>query len=320
MSAAPTHPYRERWLPFFCGAMVLFGVALHLTARDRLPAPWFAVYYALPRPLLLALAILGGLRARTVLGRSLMAALAISLAGWVASCDVAWTAGAATQSAGQAPAAKVVFWNVGHNLVDDYVAVDEVLATSPVAVGLVETGILSPEWIADWQAKHPEYSFVVPHPGMLLAVRGEVLNQAYHRLPHNSHVAWAETRIDGQRVRIAVVDILANPWISRENALRRLSERLSEWDNGRPLIVMGDFNTPVESVHMDVIRGRFREAFLAAGSGYVPSWPWPAPVLKLDQLWISRQVNPRRAWQTGTWRSDHCMQWLEFDVSTVVVE
>lgn len=320
MSADSVHPRRERWLPCFCIVVILVGIALHLTVRDRLPAPWFAVYYSLPRPLLLALAILGCLRARTVLGRGLMSVLAISLAGWVATCDVAWHAGAAPRSAGETPVATVVFWNVGHNLVDDYVAVDEILATSPAAVGLVETGILSPEWIADWQAKHQEYAFVVPHPGMLLAVRGEVLNQAYHRLPHNSHVAWVETRIDGQRVRIAVVDILANPWISRENALRRLSERLAEWDNGRPLIVMGDFNTPVESVHMDAIRGRFREAFQAAGLGYIPTWPWPAPVLKLDQLWLNRPVNPRRAWQTGTWRSDHRMQWLEFDVSSVIVE
>jgi vancomycin resistance protein VanJ len=78
--------------------------------------------------------------------------------------------------------------------------------------------------------------------------------------------------------------------------------------------VMGDFNAPIESVWLDRFRSEFREAFLTAGAGYAPTWPDPAPVLKLDQIWLNRRLDVRRAWQTRTWRSDHRMQWAEIVV------
>jgi hypothetical protein len=62
---------------------------------------------------------------------------------------------------------------------------------------------------------------------------------------------------------------------------------------------------------MSGIRRNFREAFLTAGSGYAPTWPWPAPMLKLDQIWLNRFVTPDHAWQQSTWRSDHRMQWAD---------
>ena len=146
-------------------------------------------------------------------------------------------------------------------------------------------------------------------------MRGEILAQGYHRLPHNSHVAWVEVRLNGQRVRVALVDIVANIYISRELPVLRLTERLAGWDD-RPLIVMGDFNTPVDSAWMTGIRARFQEAFLTAGEGYAPTWPLPIPVLKLDQIWLNRRVQVQRAWQTSHWRSDHRAQWAEVTVGS----
>jgi len=300
---------RRHGVAVFCGAVILLGIGMHLTVRDDVPYPLFALFYALPRPLLLSMSVTGMLAGRTRVMRWSFAAIALALGAWVALCDVSWNGPANQALAGE----QVVFWNVGHNLVEDSVAVDEMLATSPLVVGLVETGTLTPEWLAAWQARHTDYTFVVPHQGMLLAVRGSVLGQAYHRLPHNSHVAWVETRIEGRRVRVALVDLVANPLISRGDTLRRLTERLAAWDD-RPLVVMGDFNTPVESVWMMPIRRQFREAFLTAGTGYIPTWPWPLPVLKLDQIWINRLVDVRHAGQTGTWRSDHRVQWARLAI------
>jgi endonuclease/exonuclease/phosphatase (EEP) superfamily protein YafD len=285
-----------------CVALLGIGILLQITARDRLPFPVAGLYYALPRPVLLLLALLAVLLTRQS-WRGAFLALAGVLGIWAGFQDFAWNPAQKIDDA-----ERIVFWNVGHDLMDDFVVVDGFLESSPLLVGLVETGELSPEWLADWSARHPEYKFVQPHPTILLAVRSDVRAQGYASLGPHSHAAWADFACHGERLRAVVVDLAANPWVSRREPLQRLDALLDSWMDRRVLL-MGDFNTPDNSVWLANIREYFQEAFRAAGSGYVPTWPWPAPVLKLDQIWVPRSMPVRRGWQQFTWRSDHRAQW-----------
>ncbi|HUQ69752.1 MAG TPA: endonuclease/exonuclease/phosphatase family protein, partial [Planctomycetaceae bacterium] len=174
---------------------------------------------------------------------------------------------------------------------------------------------LSPEWLTAWRACHSDYQIVVPHAELLLAVRGRVLDQGDRPLGEFSHAGWLDAEIAGRTVRAVVVDIASNPMISRREPLSELGEWL-HCHNKVPQVVMGDFNTPDESVWFAPFRPEFRETFRTAGRGYAPTWPWPAPVLKLDHIWVNRQVDVRRAWQTSTWHSDHRPQWAELAPAT----
>jgi vancomycin resistance protein VanJ len=286
-----------------CAALAIAGIALHLTVRDRIGFPVSGVFYGLPRPILLLLAGMAAATASRPRRRLQYLFITAAFAIWSACRDIAWN------NAGS-PAEAVVFWNVGHDLVEDVSVVDGFLETAPIVVGLVETGPLAPEWLEDWRRRRPDYEFVVPHVGMLLAVRGATSNHGYLSLGPNCHAAWCDVDRNGTPVRAVLVDLAAFPWVSRKEPLLKLTRLLASWGN-RPILVMGDFNTPDDSVWFDGLRQDYREAFRAAGKGYVPTWPWPAPVLKLDHIWVHRGIDVRRSWATGTWRSDHRPVWGE---------
>ncbi len=302
--ALPARASRRGKFVAGCWGLIVLGVVFQLLIRDRYPFPWAGIFYALPRPLLCGLAIIGCALSRGKLHRGLWAGLTLALAGWVAAQDIAWNAPRIAGGASRT----VVFWNVGHDLVDDVTLGDEFLQQEPAVLGLVETGPLPPEWLSEWETRHPEYEFFLPGAGCLLAVRGKILDGGRVSLAGRGHLVWVDAEIDGTRVRAAVVDIHANPWVSRKEPLHELTEWLAG-GNGNPQIVMGDFNTPDDSVWFDGLKRDLREVFRAAGRGYVPTWPWPVPVLKLDQIWVNRHVEVQSARQEATWRSDHRPQW-----------
>jgi hypothetical protein len=235
-----------------------------------------------------------------------LAAMAIG----VARCDVAWNVAGDARSAAET----LVFWNVGHDLVEDVAVVDGFLRTSPLVVGLVETGPLPPEWFDAWRRRWPDYQFVALHPGCLLAARGTTSNFGYRSLGRNSHAMWCDIERPGlPPVRAVVIDLAALPWRPRKEPLAKLEDLLKSW--GMPTtVIMGDFNTPDDSVWFADLRRDFHEAFRTGGQGYVPTWPWPAPVLMLDHIWVPRAVRVRRAWRTVSWRSDHVAAWAEVEL------
>jgi endonuclease/exonuclease/phosphatase (EEP) superfamily protein YafD len=99
-------------------------------------------------------------------------------------------------------------------------------------------------------------------------------------------------------------DLASNTLYQRGSHFRELSSRIAACTS--PVIIAGDFNTPLDSVHLDQLRGlELSEAFETAGSGYLPTWPVPAPVLSLDQIWMSRQFKAVRCVRTWNWRTDH---------------
>lgn len=304
---APASPPRWQRLHRLCLFVVITGLLLHVTVRDVIPFPVASLFYALPRPVLAGFAILAAITAPSILQRRICAGLGMLCVAWVLMQDVAWHSPPEPQQ----DAPRAVFWNVGRDLVDDVQVVDQLLAEQPLVLGLVETGLLADDWLTRWKTQHPEFEIHAQHPGLLLAIRGKMLDQGSVPLPNNAHLFWIQAEIDGHPLTVAVVDIAANPWISRREPLAELSAWLAARSE-TPVMLMGDFNTPIESAWMSPLRDNYREASLTAGSGYLPTWPWPVPVLKLDQIWLNRHVEVRRAWQAGTWHSDHRIQGLEF--------
>lgn len=100
---------------------------------------------------------------------------------------------------------------------------------------------------------------------------------------------------------VVVVDIFPNPLRSRAAAFASLERELSGL-RGR-VVVLGDFNTPRDSVHFDAWRSRYVNAWEAAGAGFEGTWPAPLPVLPIDQVWTNAAV----AWcHVGSaWPPDH---------------
>lgn len=308
VSAVPATIRSRLWLWGHrgCSLLIVAGCLMHATVCDRYPFPLAAIYYGLPRPLLLLLALIAAITSSRVAVRWFWLCAAGLFAAAVWHWDVEQHSPVAFSGETQA----IAFWNVGRNLTHDVIAVDHFLKSAPALVGLVETGEFSQEWLNQWRTRQPDYELVVLPNDCLLAVRGKVLEQGDIRLPEGSFASWVDVSLGGVVMRVVMVDIAANVWRSRQEPILKLAAALNSWDD-KPIIVMGDFNTPDESVWLSEFQPKFREVFRTAGSGYAPTWPWPCPVLKLDQVWVSREIDVERSWQTGTWRSDHRIVWAK---------
>lgn len=70
---------------------------------------------------------------------------------------------------------------------------------------------------------------------------------------------------------------------------------------------MGDFNTPGDSVWFDKLRERYTNLFKESGTGFLATWPAIAPILDIDHIWLSSQLESSCAWKVMSSTSDHAM-------------
>jgi vancomycin resistance protein VanJ len=110
--------------------------------------------------------------------------------------------------------------------------------------------------------------------------------------------------VQGREVFLLMVDFTASIERSRRPAFDRLFQIVDAYAE-KPLIVIGDFNTPADSVHFDRLRTRVSSAFEAAGRGYAPTWPMPLPVLQLDHIWTNKHLRVLRCEHRSSVYSDH---------------
>jgi vancomycin resistance protein VanJ len=269
-------------------AAVLWLAALlaRLLLRDRVPYV-AALVYATP-PLILgvgALAVAGSwawARRR----RWALAFLALGLA-----CG-AWHAGVSRRRQPEAKGdLRVLLWNVSRGQAGwDRLAAD-IEAPSADLVFLVEAdggrpGLLAGTW--RWI-----------DAGLAVGGRGTILSAEIVPLGPGSRAVVVKIDLRGRPVSAILVDVGANPLRPRGLAfgpLDVLRRRV------KPDLILGDFNTPRDSVHFDAWRGELAHGFEAAGEGWDATWNF---VLCIDHVWCApslRPVHVRHVWRPT---SDH---------------
>ncbi len=138
----------------------------------------------------------------------------------------------------------------------------------------------------------------------MLLVRGAAAQEMATVLAPFSYANVVRVEIRGRALTIVQVDLAASLPRNRAlpfPALRRLLEIHASGD----AILLGDFNTPSDSIHLDPIRRTWQNAFDNVGHGCPSTWPMPFPVLDLDQIWTHGNVRAVSCESTLTVRSDH---------------
>lgn len=293
-----------------CGTW-LVGVVLWLTVRDRVPY-FSALFYALPVPVLCAtgLAAISGMK-KCGVGRRLrvltLIVLALQMTYWLSLSIRLRTDDDRTE--GYDDAVRLVFWNVcrGYLGFDD--VAQELSETDADIIAMVESTeeAAFPDF---WTSRLPGYTGLRLGSGMMILCRGEVLSAEPGNVPSaTDHVPICRyrtirLRVRGCEVRVILMDVKSHVLMSRRPAFERLQELCDE-QSAHPLIVAADFNTPVESAWIGLLRSRLRNAFEAAGEGYRETWPMPFPVLSLDQVWGNSHITWKKCWRDWSLNSDH---------------
>ncbi len=295
---------RRRWSVWLAWGLIAVGVLLHLTLRDAWQWPTAALFYALPRPVLAAIAVLAAGLARLLSRRESRVSLIVAtiMLGCVGYRDIRWTNPPTAQSQGRP--LRVVVWNAAHLARGREAAAAWIREWDADIIGIVEAGPTYPGDIKDWKRLLPGYAIASPRLQSLILARGDVQLHDVVSLGFDSDAMPATVIVEDTACEVVLVDIVSNIRLGRSGPLRKLARMLDEAP-ARPQIVMGDFNTPPESVWLHPLREQYRDAFDVAGRGYQPTWPLPVPSLKLDYVWVAPGVTVEQCHHGWTTASDH---------------
>ena len=306
LSVSETSPPGKRtgllWLGRGCCALVLLGLVLRLTVRDHLPY-LAAVFYALPLPVLLILAGMAvGLmrqqqrpRATRVWG---LAALVIAC--WCIAATCRWQ----PSPADSPESTRILFWNTCRGLVGWERVAEFINSRQPDVAGLVEAGEWSEQRRAFWKQSCPGYHVSMLGGGFVCLTKEPAGAGVAVPLPAEGQYRQLDVQSSGQSVTLLIVDIPSNPLSSRRECLHQLAADADALGD-RPVIIVGDFNTPSDSAHFHPLRRTHRHAFETGGRGYAATWPTPLPVLCLDQIWTNRHIEVLSCRHDWSVASDH---------------
>lgn len=110
------------------------------------------------------------------------------------------------------------------------------------------------------------------------------------------------------------VDVYANMKFFRKPMLENILSRIKTDDK---TIILGDFNAPYESLFFKNYKKNYQHAFTEKGSGFRETWFWNFPLLSLDHIWVSSDLEIEKTEKITTWKSDHSMlkMYLKNDAS-----
>lgn len=278
--------------------LLAFGVLLHLGPADSWH-PGAAVFYALPLPVLAGGWLFMAFMWRwTRLPGLVCAMLALGCAAW-------WFAVSYRDPvvhSNHRPDLKVLFWNMAHRGLPSGDLAALLQEHAPDVTGLVEVGLRHGDPNPLARSLPAGYTALKLDHGMAVVVRGTVKMLRTELLPSSSKFSVLEAVVDGALWRVFIVDGVSRPTASRKDVLDRV---LSEARGGVRTVVVGDFNTPIESALFASWEHELHHAFNEAGSGFRETWPRWVPVLTIDHVWSSADAPPLRAQRVWRGASDH---------------
>lgn len=273
---------------------------MRFTVADRVPG-LATIFYATPLPLVAAFSFVGALLGVLFRQRKtallLLVTLLCSGALWHAK---SWESHSGTS---QPSDLRAVFWNFAHQGLKGPLA-RSIRKSGADIFAMVESGIDREETIDRLQRKTRGYNIRAIGPEMLIAVRGIILESHRVRIQKCINYGVVKVRVSGRTFTVIVVDISANPWHSRRPAFEHLIRAIDKHAGGN-LVIVGDFNTPYESIWFNALRARLTHAFAIAGTGFIETWPFHLPILALDHIWLGPSLHATSAHVLRTRHSDH---------------
>ena len=241
----------KRFTGFLCAATSVIAYIVQIGPRDRYQ--WLApVFYATPTPVILGVAILGWLLVRRDPSRTVRWALAIVALVQLVPLKDQWRTATSTE----API-KLGFWNIASGGMGWDEITSDIKSWDADIVGLAESGLhfRTDDPLARrryWLERFEGYNVVRFPRGMRLITKYPAKEIDHGRIGDRSYYGLAEVEIDGRGVYVVMADLLSGPTLPRKPSFTSLRGILKEVHSfGKPVILMGDMNTPTESVHFD---------------------------------------------------------------------
>lgn len=284
---------------------LVLGVVLQLWLKDHSTA-WALLFYGMPKPCLVALALILALISGRR-GKSQIAAVAavfiLSLWWTLTSYSPAREIAKPTVLSPASDEVTLLYWNLCRPSGLDQEMVDLVKELRPHIATFVEPGSQAGALLETYQSLLPGYQGAWMPRGILWFSLVPSRYRERGKLDASGAYARFEVNGLGPTFPVVVADVHPHLFHSRR---QQLQEVLAQSQSRQDAILLGDFNTPLESTLLSGFRANYVEAFEVAGNGFRETWPSGLPLLSLDHAWIGHDwqvIEARKIWRlTG---SDH---------------
>lgn len=283
--------------------LTIAGLLLRCTVRDQF-AGLAVLYYMTPLPLLVlgcGIGFVHSILKRARKASTVWGCLCLVTLFWSVCSD--WSF--AEQQNPQSDEIVVLLANLGNDT-QIHLLAERVHHLQPDIMVFVEALAVTEEQKKAWEVEFPEYHWSSLHGGSQLLAKGQISDPWAQPLPDGSRLTRSVITLQGTQIHCFVVDITSNLMRSRKPAFDQLM-RFTARSTDQPILVLGDFNTPSDSIHFKTLRSSFKNLFEEAGRGYAPTWPHPLPVLTLDQIWVNEDFILAGCCTHSNPNSDHRM-------------
>ena len=132
------------------------------------------------------------------------------------------------------------------------------------------------------------YKVKILKGNMLVAVKGDITSVKFENKDYGYKLNYVKAKINGKPISILITDIYASPFTSKKADLKRVYDFTN---NHTVDIIVGDLNTPFESVHFNQFKSNY-SSFHSKNNGITATWPFGIPLLEIDQVWIKDTYKP----------------------------
>jgi endonuclease/exonuclease/phosphatase (EEP) superfamily protein YafD len=200
---------------------------------------------------------------------------------------------------------KVLYWNIAKKKDKAIpILVNAISTENPDIISLVEAKGFSTDDIKNLEGNLSNYYFKKLKGSIVVGLKIRKSEIEYTELIDSSKFNLVSTKINDIKTTIMIVDITASPIKSRKNALKNIYETSLK---NNCLLVIGDFNTPYNSVHFNSYKKQFSNADREAGKGFISSWPFGIPLMQIDHIWSSKKITPINSFKKYYFMFDHPM-------------
>ena len=190
---------------------------------------------------------------------------------------------------------EIVFWNASRK--NSFKEAFILNKSIPDVLVLVESARIN---IGELEREYPNYYFYMSGKEMAIFSKIPLKIIRSHTSASNSNLINFETI----NLNFYAIDIQGDQDTPRKKELKFVENLITKKEN---TIILGDFNAPYESKFLDKIKINFYHAFNEKGNGFRETWFWNIPLLSLDHIWISQDLDILKTKKTGTFKSDHNM-------------
>lgn len=190
---------------------------------------------------------------------------------------------------------EVVFWNASRD--NNFESAVNKNGDLPDVMVLAESPKNN---IQKLKKKYPQYYFYKSYTEIFIFSKTPLEIKSENKSKFSTSVINFETT----GINFYAVDITGSTDVPREWGLRFVNESVTRTDN---TIVLGDFNTPYESIYLKRFKEHFNQAFNKKGNGFRETWFYNIPLLSLDHIWVSKDLKVLKTKKFYTTESDHSM-------------